>query len=105
MRSVIAVSLTSLLLVSAAVAATDVKIMQKGKKFSEKKITLSVGDSLTFINDDKVTHNIHSRTKDHTFDFGAQKPGDIVTRKFAKAGKVKVRCAIHPKMKMTVTVK
>ncbi len=85
--------------------AAEVVVTQKGRKFSEKKIALSVGSSIKFVNDDDVTHNIHSTTKGHAFDVGAQKPGKSVVQKFTKAGKVKIRCAIHPKMKIKVTVK
>ncbi len=85
--------------------AAEVAVTQKGRKFSEKKIELSVGSSIKFINDDDVTHNIHSTTKGYAFDVGAQKPGQTIVHTFGKAGKVKIRCAIHPKMKIKVTVK
>jgi plastocyanin len=85
--------------------AAEVAVKQKGRKFSEKKIELGVGGSIKFINDDDVTHNIHSTTKSHAFDIGAQKPGQTIAHTFNKAGKVKLRCAIHPKMKIKVTVK
>ena len=41
---------------------------------------------------------------DDVEDKGLQKPGQDIKANFAKAGKYKVRCSIHPKMKMTVTV-
>ena len=91
------------LLTSVAVAE-DVVITQKGKAFSEKKVSLKVGDTISFVNDDDITHNVYSRSKGHKFDIGAQRPGTSVAHKFTAPGKVKVRCAIHPRMKLTVTV-
>ncbi len=95
-----------LLTAFAAHAATSEHVVtQKGRKFSEKKMTLAVGDTIKFVNDDDVTHNIHSTSSGHAFDVGALKPGKAVTHKFSKPGKVKIRCAIHPKMKIRLTIK
>ena len=60
--------------------------------------------SIKFVNADKMGHNINSKGAD-SFDLGLQKPGADMSRKFAKAGKYKLRCTIHPKMKLKVTVK
>ena len=82
-------------------AAANV-VTQKGKAFSAKEMALSVGDSLTFVNDDSVKHNI--LIKDIGFNSGMQDPGSEAVATFDKAGKFKVRCGIHPKMKLTVMV-
>lgn len=84
-----------------AMAATNV-VTQNGKAFSVKEMALSVGDSLTFVNDDSVKHNI--LIKDIGFNSGMQEPGSEAMATFDKSGKFKVRCGIHPKMKLTVTV-
>lgn len=89
---------------TAATAAGSMTISQKDNTFSEKKVTIAAGESITFSNEDEVTHNIHSQTEGSEFDSGSMKPGENFTQTFANAGKVKVRCAIHPKMKMTVMV-
>ncbi len=89
---------------ASAVFAEEVAVSQKGKTFSEKKITLKVGDSISFVNDDDITHNVYSRSKGHKFDIGAQRPGTTVSHQFTAPGRVKVRCAIHPRMKLTVNV-
>lgn len=91
-------------LAASAAFAEEVVISQKGKTFSEKKLTLKVGDSISFLNDDDITHNVYSRSKGHKFDIGAQRPGTTVAHQFTAPGKVKVRCAIHPRMKLTVKV-
>ena len=88
---------------SFAFAAVDHTISQKGKVFSEKKLELSVGQTVNFINDDAVKHNII--VKKLEFNGGIAEPGEETKVTFDQAGKFKVRCGIHPKMKMTVQVK
>lgn len=102
-KAVVAVIGGASLLASVAMA-DEVVISQKGKAFSEKKITLKVGDTISFFNDDDITHNVYSRSKGQKFDIGAQRPGTSVSHQFTAPGKVKVRCAIHPRMKLTVNV-
>jgi plastocyanin len=92
--------------VCVAVHATTTTIEQSGQQFSEKAITLSTGDVVTYANHDDVTHNINViNDNDDATDLGLQKPGQTLTYKFDKAGRFKVRCSIHPSMKMTVNVK
>jgi plastocyanin len=45
-----------------------------------------------------------SSTPGHQFNAGSQQPGHVLKVKFDKAGKIDVRCAMHPKMKMSVNV-
>lgn len=91
-------------LVATEAAAEDLTITQENKTFSEKEVTIKTGDSITFVNNDKVTHNTYSRSKGNKFDSGAQAPESSMTQTFSSPGKVKVRCAIHPRMKLTVNV-
>jgi cytochrome c peroxidase len=99
----VAVAITAL---AATVHATTTNIEQSGQQFSEKSAALGVGDSITFANHDDVTHNINViNDDDDATDLGLQKPGESLTFKFDKAGRFKVRCSIHPSMKMTVSVK
>ncbi len=93
------------LAVASVAYASTVQVTQSGKKFSERRITLQVGDAIEFKNDDKRVHNVHSTTPGHEFDLGAQEPGSQQRHVFSTTGKVKIRCAIHPRMKMTVTIK
>ena len=88
----------------AAAAAAEKSISQKGKVFSETEITVKKGDSLVFVNDDNVSHNVLSSTADHEFNLGAMAPGASAPVTFKTTGDVAVICAIHPKMKMAVKV-
>ena len=97
---------TVLIASAAAVRATSVTVDQSGQQFSEKSIALKPGDSLIFANKDDVSHNITVVSDDDdATDLGLQKPGQNLTFKFDKLGRFKVRCSIHPSMKMTVNVK
>ena len=78
---------------------------QHGIHFSIPSVTLKVGDTVRFHNQDDVTHNIMViDSDDNAEDQGLQKPGVTIVKKFDQAGTFEVRCAIHPKMKMMVTV-
>ena len=95
---------TNLLVIAFPVLADEYRIIQKNRKFSEKILTIKAGDTITFVNNDKVSHNVYSKSKINAFDFGVQRSGKSNSITFVKLGKVKVRCAIHPKMKLTVVV-
>jgi plastocyanin len=86
-------------------AAADHEIVQKDRSFSETEITIKPGDTVTFKNADEVTHNVFSMTPGMEFDLRRQAPGASSTVPFNKEGVSEVRCSIHPKMKLMVTVK
>jgi plastocyanin len=104
-QTIIAIT-ASLISIGLAARAASVTIDQSGQVFSEKAAALKPGDAITFANRDDVTHNINViNDDDEATDLGLQKPGQSLTYKFDKAGRFKVRCSIHPSMKMTVNVK
>jgi len=83
-----------------ALASTNHTIGQAGKKFSEDVLTVAVGDTVVFKNDDTVKHNIIIVKM--RFNSGMQDPGKDAELTFDKAGSFKVRCGMHPKMKLTI---
>lgn len=93
------------LLASAALAEPKVhQVGQKGKLFTPDKLTIKKGDTVEFVNDDGVTHNVFSRAKAYSFNLKRQRPGAKHKVVFDKVGVFKIRCAIHPTMKLSVTV-
>jgi plastocyanin len=84
--------------------AAEKTIGQKGKQFSEKQVAIKKGDTLVFVNDDNIAHNIMSRSAGNTFNLGSQMPGKSTPVTFDKVGDIEVICAIHPGMKMAVKV-
>jgi plastocyanin len=89
---------------AAVLGASQHVITQKGKAFSTASLTMQPGDELVFKNDDDVTHNLFTNTKGFEFNL-TQKPGDSSSQSFKTEGVAEIRCAFHPRMKMTVTVK
>jgi hypothetical protein len=93
-------------LLAAGVRAASVTIDQSGQQFSEKSVAVKPGDKVVFSNRDDVTHNINViNDDDDATDLGLQKPGESLTYTFDRNGKFKVRCSIHPSMKLAVSVK
>jgi plastocyanin len=84
--------------------AAERSITQKGKVFSQSELTIKKGETLLFVNDDNITHNIFSTSSGNAFNIGAQAPGVTTPVKFANAGEVAILCAIHPRMQMAVKV-
>jgi plastocyanin len=85
-------------------AVQEHSIVQKDKAFSTAEMTVKVGDSIKFTNEDSIVHNVFSATPGLEFDLRTQQPGGSSVVPFAKEGVCEVRCAIHPKMKLKVTV-
>lgn len=89
---------------SYALAATNT-VVQADKKFSVTEMTISKGDAIVFKNEDPFTHNVFSQSPGIAFELKVQKPGESSEIKFDRVGAGEVRCAIHPQMKMKLTVK
>jgi len=82
-----------------------VDIAQRGIRFSNTQLTIHVGETVRYHNQDDVTHNLMVLGDNgDPEDEGLQPRGATVIKKFDQAGTFEVRCAIHPRMKMTVTV-
>ena len=77
-------------------------ISQKGRAFRPAEVTITRNESLTFTNEDSFIHQIYV---DGLFDSDEKAPGEDLKEVFTKAGTFRVRCHIHPTMKMTVVVK
>ncbi len=93
------------LILGGEATAGDSEIDQAGQKFSQSAITIKKGDTVTFHNQDDVTHNINVIDSEGTpEDQGLQKPGENIVKTFAATGHYTVRCQIHPRMKMSIDV-
>ena len=99
----IAIILASQLAFAAAAAADEVTVGQAGKAFNPADLQLKVGDSVKFNNDDTVAHAVLVKGPQES-NLGQIKPGEAKSVTFDQAGTYDVKCAIHPKMKLTVTV-
>jgi plastocyanin len=99
------IPLAALLSTAAARYAPPTVISQKGKQFSSDSIAVKPGETIVFKNDDELTHNVFSATPGFNFNLKAQSPGAQSETSFTQEGTVLVRCAFHPRMRLTVTVK
>lgn len=90
---------------AAAARAATADIDLVGKQFSKTSMTLKVGDHIRIRNRDSVAHNINVIDPGNTASkMGLQKAGETVDLSFDKEGRFTVRCGIHPRMHMTVSV-
>ena len=64
-----------------------------------------VGDTVKFLNDDKFAHNIYSETPGFEFNFRQQMPGEKDILVLDKTIVFDVKCAIQPRMIVTISVK
>jgi plastocyanin len=95
----------ALILVLVPAWAGEHVVSQKGKAFSIKKMTVSAGDSVKFVNDDPFAHNVFSLSDAKSFDLGSYGQGLAKSVTFDKPGTIEVECAVHPDMRMVVEVK
>lgn len=86
------------------VCAKEVEVAQKDKKFSQKAITVKIGDTVSFKNEDSFSHNVFSLSDAKTFDLGSYPQGQAKKITFDKPGTVEVECAIHPDMLLKIEV-
>jgi len=110
------INLKTLLTVAVAMAwlgtasAAEYFVDQHNKSFEKDgakldKITVNVGDTIKFRNEDPWFHNVFSLSDIKTFDLGSYPKGQFKPVVFDKAGTVEVECAIHPQMYLEVEVK
>jgi plastocyanin len=88
-----------------ALADENHTVVQKGRSFRPKTIEISAGDTIEFSNEDEFIHQIYVASDNLKFDSAEQPPGQKVHVTFPASGTFPVRCHIHPKMLLTVTVK
>jgi plastocyanin len=99
-----AAGLLALLGAAGPLRAEDHVIVQRDKSFSQPALTLRAGDRIVFKNEDTVSHNVFSRSPGAQFEVRAQLPGQQTPVAFETPGVAEVRCAIHPGMRLQVTV-
>ena len=88
-----------------AIAAQSFRVSQKGRTFNLKEITIALGDTVLFGNDDDFIHQIYVKSDTFNIDTAESYPGNTLPVTFTKRGTFEVHCHIHPKMGLVVTVK
>lgn len=87
-----------------AQSSSVVLISQKKRTYAPGAVTIKPGDTLRVINDDIFLHHAFVDTEALRFDSGSMEEGETRDIQFDAPGRYEVRCAIHPKMKLDVTV-
>lgn len=94
----------ALLALSVPAQAAEHVVVQKSKAFSAKKLSVKLGDSVKFVNDDPFSHNVFSLSDAKSFDLGSYGQGGAKSITLDKPGTVEVECAVHPDMKLVIEV-
>ncbi|WP_308911254.1 plastocyanin/azurin family copper-binding protein [Pseudokordiimonas caeni] len=102
-RSVL-LGLAAALVVGEAAWAADHQVSQQGRRFHPGEIAIKAGDTVTISNDDEFLHHVYVKGDGMDYDSGGQPIGTSLTIPFPVKGVFEVRCDIHPKMRLTVTV-
>jgi len=81
-------------------AAPEVTI--KGFAYTPATLTVKVGTTVKWINQDSVTHTVTSDTG--LFESGEMATGDTYSFTFTQAGTFSYHCAMHPSMEASIVV-
>jgi len=79
-------------------------IDQLNLTFVPKVITIPVGSTVDFTNNDKIYHNITSTSESNKFSLDTYDPGVTRPVTFNKPGVVHLLCKVHPEMSGWVVV-
>ena len=78
------------------------EVRMAGRAFSPATLTIGLGRSVTWLNDDGRDHTVSAR--DQAFDSGIVNPGGTYVRTFASPGTFGYLCLIHPDMTGAIVV-
>ncbi|AKS46249.1 Plastocyanin [Octadecabacter temperatus] len=90
-------------LVTTARAQTTHTVTIKNMSFTPENLTISAGDTVTWVNEDRPRHSAWDDSGD-TFDTGLLANGDSASVTFNAAGSFNYRCRPHSNMRGTITV-
>jgi plastocyanin len=79
-------------------------VRQKNKTFQPRVLTVPVGGTVEFPNDDNIFHNVFSLSPPQPFDLGLYRAGDTRSLMFSNPGIYRVFCNIHPQMNAFIVV-
>ncbi|GAA4294216.1 hypothetical protein GCM10023086_06070 [Streptomyces venetus] len=84
--------------------AADHTIEIKDFKFAQPKLTVKVGQTVKWVNEDTAPHTVTTTSGPAKFDSGTLNKGDSWSYTFTKPGTYEYYCAVHPDMTASVTV-
>ncbi len=104
------VAIAAVVLAVALPAATPATALEhvvrmSGNNYDPSEIDGRIGDTIRFVNDDTVNHNVFVPTVGHGLDLGRQESGDEQVMTLGKTGTFETECVFHGHMLLTVSVK
>jgi plastocyanin len=88
---------------SGGTPSASAQIVLKNIAVSPQQVTIAVGGTVTFVNQDSTDHRMVD--DGGAYDSGMLAPGADFKQTFAKAGTFPFHCSIHPTMTGTIIVK
>jgi len=86
-------------------APGTVEMATDGRAFRPRVLVVPVGTTVRFSNHDPFNHNVFSLSEPNAFDLGLYGRGEVRSRRFTRAGLVRVYCNIHSQMSAFVVVR
>lgn len=85
-------------------APVNVQMTTRGKMLIPHVIAVPVGSTISFPNEDPISHNLFSLSSPNQFDLGLYRAGSGKTHTFTAPGIVNVYCNVHPNMSAVIHV-
>ncbi|MEU2776013.1 plastocyanin/azurin family copper-binding protein [Streptomyces sp. NPDC007162] len=112
-RNALRAVLTGLLLTAAGVvlptataqAATTHQIVMSGYAFSPRSLTISAGDTVTWVNQDQAPHNVKTVSGPASVQSSMLNKGGVFSHTFSTPGTYDYECTVHPGMTAVLVVK
>ena len=89
---------------SAKKPAAGFQMVTRNKTVLPHVLAIPAGSSVSFPNEDPISHNLFSLSQNNQFDLGLYRKGAGKTQKFETPGVVNVYCNVHPTMSAVVHV-
>ena len=80
------------------------EITTRGKMLLPHVLAVPTGSTVSFPNEDPISHNLFSLSAGNAFDLGLYRKGPGKTQKFDTPGVVNIYCNVHPNMSAVVHV-
>jgi plastocyanin len=80
------------------------QMMTRGKMLMPHVLAIPAGSTVTFPNDDPISHNLFSLSPANSFDLGLYRRGAGKQETFLTPGIVNVYCNVHPNMSSVIHV-
>ena len=85
-------------------APATFQLVTRNKSVAPHVLAIPAGSSVSFPNEDPISHNLFSLSQNNQFDLGLYRKGAGKTQKFDAPGVVNVYCNVHPSMSAVIHV-